>query len=161
VYSRLELVNGSGPFYLFPESGLTLALSMGTALMRATVLVNGRLLSDSIEYRTRFRTYVDLAVSRDPAGNLKTLFASQFSGNIYISPNSQVDFINNLNAPLDVIFEHPDEAKGDAAGSAGGNITALQPRTRVSRWFPALGDHFFTVQSGSDSRRISVTVKDE
>lgn len=159
VYNLIESVSQNGRYGACTLLGTSLlCTSPGKTIVRATVFVNGKLLSDTIEYRTRYREYADLSVSRSATGGLNTLFVSQYTGSVYLSPNAQVDFINKQSTPMDVVFDHPDNVKGTLAGAVGGDILELQPGKRVARWFPTTGDHFFTVRSGTDSRRISVTV---
>ena len=132
----------------------------GSVKIIGSVLVNRKLVSDSITYRSKWREYADLTISRGTDSILTARLAGMYTTNVYISPNGQMDVVNNLNTPIDVVFERPADAKGSETGIAGGNITALQPGARTSRWFPALGDYVFTIQTGTESKGLSVSVKD-
>lgn len=160
VFSLVEFDAGQNTLFLFnPGAGMVIPQGFWSGWAHASVLVNGRLLTDSVKYRIGHRKNVDVTVSTDAGGKLITQLG-YYTTNIYIAPNGQANFVNNSATPIDITFERPDDVKGSLAGASGGNIVALAPKGRTSRWFPAVGDYFFTVRSGSESKRISITVKE-
>lgn len=163
IFSLTEYDAKQGTFLdlgIFGGSGMLQPIGLWKGWIRASVWVNGRLLMDSVEYRVGYRLSTNVTVASDGNGDLTTNFSNTYNSNIYIAPNGQATFVNRLTTPLDVIFEQPDDVKGSLAGAPGGNVIELPPRGRVSRWFPTVGDYFFIVQSGSKSKRVSITVKE-
>ncbi len=159
VHTRARFAEDTAAAFYTSQSSVS-ARGPGSVKVIASVMVNRKLVSDSVIFSTKWRSYADLAVTRDADSVLTARFVGMYTTNVYMSPNGQVEIANNLKVPMDVVFERPADAKGSEAGIAGGNITALQPGATVSRWFPALGDHFFTVKTAVDSKRISVSVKE-
>ncbi len=158
VFSLIETDKNAFGFLML-GGGFVIVQGMGDRVVHASVFVNGKQFSDSIVYRTRYRDNVEVSVSKDATGGIDTRLGYVFTENIFISPNGQAAFVNNWTVPIDVTFERPNDVKGDAGGAPGGDIIQLAPYERVSRWFPGVGDYFFTVKVGTKSKRISLTVK--
>ncbi len=159
VHTRTRTADDtSGAFS--PSTTSVYARGPGSIKVIAGVLVNGKLVSDSVVYHAKWREYADLRIARSYDSTMFGWLAGRYTTNVFMSKNGHVEISNDLNVPVDVTFENPDGAKGSDAGGAGGNIAALQPGARVSRWFPALGDYFFTIKAGTESKRLSVSIKD-
>lgn len=166
IFSFTKAVAKDGVFLdlgsFFSGSGILQPMVPWTGWIHASVWVNGRLLTDSLQYRVGYRPSTNVTVAADANGDLTTTFSGlqTYKTNIYIMPNGKATFINNLTTPINVTFESPNNVKSSVTGDVGGNIVELPPRGRVVRWFPTVGDYFFTVHSGARSKRVSITVKE-
>jgi len=161
VYSLVEPRGGISftGFFLDPGSGFAYAGAMGTTWISATVFVNGKLFTDSVHYRTRYRDLINVMIGETRDGKLQTTMGLYYSDNLFMGSDGRAMFMNTLRTPVDIVFERPAEVIDADGGATGGDILGLQPGMSASRRFTALGDYFFTVKSETRTKRSSITVK--